>query len=121
MNLQELSERLGQKVPSTYSEFVLRGGPRRLDGTAASPAAVCAVNLEARAIVSAALAREGFFIFRLETGDLLLLEEADGKASIMEWSHETGDVYLLRESPEAVLAGLAQVSIADSSESGAKG
>src|SRR5262249_54264420 len=63
MNLQELAERLDRKVPSAYSEFVLRGGPRRLDGTAACPAAICAVNLEARAVVSPAVARDRFFIF----------------------------------------------------------
>jgi hypothetical protein len=109
IDLDQLSLRLGRPVPRLYVEFVGRCCLEDLSTSLASPAAICAVNLEARKDVPAKIARTSFFLYQQDTGDYFLMKDEQPKR-IYSWSHENEETSSTDIDPADLLNELSHVS-----------
>jgi hypothetical protein len=105
--VEDLIQRLGiLTCPRRYSDFVAEVGGAKLEGTLASPAEICALNLSSRAREAPAPNGRYFLLFR-QDGDYWILPRDDARDAVLRWSHETHRVSATTITSKGALMGLA--------------
>jgi hypothetical protein len=87
--VEDLIQRLDiLTCPRRYSDFVAEVGSVKVEGTLASPAEICALNLSCRAC-DAPAPNDRYFLLWREDGDYWILPRDDARDAVLRWSHET--------------------------------
>ena len=112
MTLDDMRTRLNRPIPASYTSFLAANTDLAFHDSLASPAEICALNLNARALSGPRPTDQGFVLL-CRDGDYYLIVTDDQGDHLYDWSHETAELTAVDGTPLQLLAELAACPIAD--------
>lgn len=111
ITLEDMRRRLKRPIPTSYTSFLAVATGLAIHDSLASPAEICALNLNAHALSSPRPTDQGFVLLRRD-GDYYLIVTDDQGDRLYDWSHETADITEVDGTPMQLLTELAALPIA---------